>query len=159
MEDLEKVSEAHANALEAIRDVDLEEVNWKIHARAKRMQEIDVQIAELQQERARLNNLNRRDQHLVNVFRSEIPSKAEQLLSSAVSDKLKEMKISEACQQILTEVNEPLHINVIVQIMKRGGFIFRADDPSDSVEATLRKEPGLFEKVGVRTYKLKGKEA
>lgn len=92
---------------------------------------------------------------IISAHNAMTPSAVVRLLQSNPDKQYQDLNILDAVTQILNKFKEPLHINTIVQVLRHGGMEFRAEDPTDSVEVTIKKETDIFERTAPRTYKLK----
>jgi len=66
------------------------------------------------------------------------------------------MKMSDAAKIVLSEANQPMHVNALVkEIEARELFKFGAKNPSAVLSGTLNKDSARFEKSAPGMYQIK----
>ena len=75
-----------------------------------------------------------------------------------LSTRFADRTITQACTLLLRESNEPLHVNELHNLLVRGGFIFRGNNPTISIAVSLNRNR-RFRKVAPGTFDLIIREA
>lgn len=148
------MADPYEKVREALSDIDLDDLQQRLKEIHTRIYEIDRQVNELNKEKQRLHDIERHYKGIHNLAKyAPLPDDTPE----ESSEKLKDLTIVEACKVVLEDASGPLHLTEIVNRVKKGGYGFRTDNPTASVESTIQRESDLFEKVGPRTYKVKKK--